>query len=138
MGQILVVEDETAIRDNIAEIVAISGHQATIAVDGLDAQLKLEGGYCPDLILSDLMMPNKDGYQLLEWVRSHASLYDVPTVLLTARTDPRDMRRGMSMGADDYLIKPFDIQELIACIELRLKMSRRAMRLGSSSDLLSA
>ena len=136
MANILIVEDEAAIRENLAEIIMIAGHATMQAGDGKSACQLIGNGLVPDLILCDVMMPHMDGYEYLQWVRTHEVLFDVPFVILTARNDSRDMRRGMSLGADDYLIKPFDVSELLQCIEMRLGMSRKRLR-EQPGDLLS-
>jgi DNA-binding response OmpR family regulator len=134
MSTILIVEDEPSIRENLAEILHFSGYTTITAEDGLVAE-KVLSEVMPDLILCDVMMPNRDGFELLESVRQHADLFDVPFILLTARSDPKDMRKGMNLGADDYLIKPFEIGELLQTVSLRLGMSRRALRLCQSQGL---
>ncbi|MFN7835333.1 MAG: response regulator transcription factor [Burkholderiaceae bacterium] len=134
MTSILIVEDEPSIRENLAEILHFSGYTPLTAADGIEAELLLETN-TPDLILCDVMMPNRDGFELLALVRQHPTLFDVPFILLTARSDPKDMRQGMNLGADDYLIKPFEIGELIQTVGMRLSMSRRASRLGLANGL---
>ncbi|MCX6217435.1 response regulator [Spirosoma sp.] len=123
--QILLVEDETQIRENVAELLTLHGFQVETAVNGREgiSQALLQQ---PDLILCDIMMPEVDGYQVLDVVRNNRSTANIPFIFLTAKTEPADLRRGMVMGADDYLTKPFTFQSLLSAIESRLQ--REAMR----------
>lgn len=125
--KILVIEDEAQIRENIEEMLLLHGFQVETAVNGAEgiSQALL---HQPNLILCDIMMPVADGYQVLEAVRSNRSLVTVPFIFLTAKTDPADMRQGMVGGADDYLTKPFTLENLMKAIESRLKreVSRKA------------
>ncbi|ADB37091.1 hybrid sensor histidine kinase/response regulator [Spirosoma linguale] len=123
--QILLVEDEAQIRENVAELLTLHGFQVETAVNGREgiSQALLQQ---PDLILCDIMMPEVDGYQVLDVVRNNRSTANIPFIFLTAKTEPADLRRGMVMGADDYLTKPFTFQSLLSAIESRLQ--REAMR----------
>ncbi|SOD97399.1 hybrid sensor histidine kinase/response regulator [Spirosoma fluviale] len=118
--QILLVEDETQIRENVAELLTLHGFQVETAVNGREgiSQALLQQ---PDLILCDIMMPEVDGYQVLDVVRNNRTTANIPFIFLTAKTEPADLRRGMVMGADDYLTKPFTFQSLLSAIESRLQ-----------------
>ena len=121
---ILLIEDEAQIRHNLAELLTLNGFQVETASngrEGISQALLLH----PDLILCDIMMPEIDGYQVLEVIRDNRSLGNVPFIFLTARTDPADFRRGMILGADDYVTKPFTIQTLLKAIESRLQREAR-------------
>ncbi|GAB2560320.1 hybrid sensor histidine kinase/response regulator [Spirosoma aerophilum] len=123
--QILVVEDDTQIRENITEMLTLHGFQVETAVNGREgiSQALL---HPPDLILCDIMMPEVDGYQVLDVVRNNRLIANIPFIFLTAKTEPADMRRGMVQGADDYLTKPFTLNNLLHTIESRLQ--REALR----------
>ncbi|MBC3788511.1 hybrid sensor histidine kinase/response regulator [Spirosoma utsteinense] len=118
--KILVIEDEAQIRENIEEILLLHGFQVETASNGADgiSQALL---HKPNLILCDIMMPVTDGYKVLEVIRANRSLVTVPFIFLTAKTDPADMRRGMVGGADDYLTKPFTLENLMKAIDSRLQ-----------------
>ncbi|GAB3915240.1 response regulator [Larkinella knui] len=126
--QILIIEDEVQIRENIAEWLGLNGFDVETAPDGIQGvtQAILKQ---PDLILCDIMMPGMDGHQVLEAVRGNRSLASVPFVFLTAKADMTDLRRGMALGADDYLTKPFTSQNLLLAIQARLQ--REALRKAS-------
>lgn len=117
---ILVIEDNTDIRENTAEILELAGFKTLSAENGrkgIDLALKEK----PDLIICDIMMPELDGYGVLHLIRKNPETESVPFIFLTARTERSDFRKGMSMGADDYITKPFDDSELLSAVEVRLK-----------------
>lgn len=118
--KVLVVEDEAEIRNNLCALLRMQGYDVLDAANGKlglsQAQLHL-----PDLILSDVMMPELDGYGMLEQLRKDATTASIPLIFLTARIDRSDMRRGMTLGADDYLGKPFSLQELNDAIAATFK-----------------
>ncbi|GAB4020196.1 hypothetical protein GCM10028808_60530 [Spirosoma migulaei] len=117
---ILLIEDEEQIRKNLLEILQLKGYQVTAGADGLEG-IQLANQQPPDLILCDIMMPHLNGYQVVEHIRTQESLSLVPFIFLTAKSDMVDLRRGMELGADDYLTKPFSTKDLLAAIESRLK-----------------
>jgi two-component system OmpR family response regulator len=119
-SQLLIIEDEDQIRKNLVELLTLSGFEVASASSGLSG-VALALQRPPDLILCDIMMPQMDGYQVLEAIRMNPRLAHLPFVFLTAKADMVDLRRGMSLGADDYLTKPFSIKDLLAAIESRLK-----------------
>ncbi|QDK82755.1 hybrid sensor histidine kinase/response regulator [Spirosoma sp. KCTC 42546] len=123
--QILLIEDDVQIRENIEELLMLQGFQVETATNGREgiSQAMLKP---PDLILCDIMMPEVDGYQVLEVVRNNRSIATVPFIFLTAKSDLADMRRGMDLGADDYLTKPFTLENLLRTIASRLQ--REALR----------
>jgi signal transduction histidine kinase len=120
---ILVVEDDSALLEGVRDILEFSGYHVTTAVNGLDALHVLEK-HIPHLIISDIMMPRMDGYQFYAAVRARPEWLDVPFIFLTAKGDKYDVRRGKELGADDYVIKPFDEEDLLVAI--RNKLGRRA------------
>jgi DNA-binding response OmpR family regulator len=120
MKKILVIEDNTEVRENIAEILGLSNYAVVTAEDGkIGVELALNE--MPDLIVCDIMMPVLDGYGVLHLLNKHIETYGIPFIFLTAKSEKTDLRKGMEMGADDYLTKPFDAIELLNAIEVRLK-----------------
>jgi len=122
MGQprILVVEDDSAIRDGIVDALCFEGFDTAEAKDGdrgLDAALKLSY----DLLLLDLVLPGRDGFDILKEVR--AARPTVPVIILTARGAEADRVKGLRLGADDYVVKPFSVKELLARVEAVLRRS---------------
>lgn len=118
-AKILVVEDEAALRANIVEILQLEGYATIEAGNGNDALSKLQDSM-PDLVLCDIALPDIDGYQVLEHIRSIEGAKRLPFIFLTARVERSFMRHGMELGADDYLTKPFSQAELISAIKARL------------------
>jgi DNA-binding response OmpR family regulator len=120
MKSILVIDDNKDIRENTAEILDLSGYKTFIAENGkkgVELALKEK----PDVIVCDIMMPELDGYGVLHLVRKNESTQNIPFIFLTAKTERTDFRKGMEMGADDYITKPFEDIELLNAIEIRLK-----------------
>jgi CRP-like cAMP-binding protein len=124
MKKILVIEDNADVRENLVEILALSGYDVVSAEDGKVGVLKAQTE-APDLILCDIMMPELDGYGVLHILGRQAKTADIPFVFLTAKAEKEDFRRGMSLGADDYITKPFDNMTLLKTIEARLVKSER-------------
>jgi DNA-binding response OmpR family regulator len=117
---ILVVEDDAAIREGIVSALQFEGYQTLEAGDGEQGlELALSAGY--DLLLLDLVLPGKDGLQILEELRKAKPT--LPVVILTARGDETDRVTGLKLGADDYVVKPFSVKELLARVEAVLRRS---------------
>ncbi|WP_144373473.1 putative bifunctional diguanylate cyclase/phosphodiesterase [Vogesella urethralis] len=119
MRRILVVEDDLAIRNNIMALLRLEGYDADAAGDGVEALEYLRAGSY-SLLISDVMMPRMDGHQLLQQLRSQPATVQLPVILLTALAEKHDHRHGMNLGADDYLTKPFQREELLKAVEARL------------------
>lgn len=119
MTLILVVEDEIDIRTDIMDVLVLEGFQVLGAGDGLEG-LKQAMQHLPDLIITDIMMPNMDGYQLLFELQAHSSTAAIPVLFLTAKAGKQDIRKGMWLGADDYITKPFSHQDLLEAVKARL------------------
>lgn len=128
MKTILLIEDDTALRENTAELLELSGYKVFTAPNGKIGIEKAKKEN-PSIIVCDIMMPEIDGYGVLESVASEEKTKHIPFIFLSAKTEHKEIRRGMDMGADDYLTKPFDEEELISAVESRLaKASILAMR----------
>jgi CRP/FNR family transcriptional regulator, cyclic AMP receptor protein len=120
MTKILLIEDNNEIRENTAEILELAGYEITTASNGKEG-FEMAVKEIPDLIICDIMMPVLDGYGLLHLINKNESLKTVPFIFLTAKTERIDFRKGMEMGADDYITKPFTDIELLNAIESRLR-----------------
>lgn len=120
MKKILVIEDNREIRENICEILEMAKYQVLSAENGKSGVSKAISNR-PDLILCDIMMPVLDGYAVLHMLQKDSSLQNTPFIFLTAKSERGEVRRGMEMGADDYITKPFDGTELLNAVEGRLK-----------------
>lgn len=120
MNKILIVEDDNALRTNIIDLLQAEGYTVASAGDALEALAYLKKEI-PDLIISDIMMPFMDGIEFMKRVQTDQSLCLIPFIFLTAKVDLKDLRNGMSVGADDYLLKPFKTKELLEAISTRLK-----------------
>ncbi|MCK6580094.1 MAG: ATP-binding protein [Anaerolineae bacterium] len=120
MPKILLIEDEAPIREEVLDWLAYEGYQAVGAENGRQG-LEIALRERPDLILSDIAMPEMDGHELLIEVRSAPALSDIPFIFLTAAAERNSMRRGMDLGADDYLTKPFTHAEVLNAVRSRLE-----------------
>ncbi|MEM6395723.1 MAG: response regulator [Bacteroidota bacterium] len=129
---ILVIEDHEAVRENIAETLELSGYETLTAPDG-NVGVRLAKEHRPDLILCDVMMPELDGFGVLQILSRQELTSGIPFIFLTARGEKADFRRGMELGADDYLTKPFGKDELLLAIETRLKKYERLSKEDKSS-----
>src|SRR6195952_4427579 len=118
--KILIIEDNDDIRENVIEILELAGYSVASASNG-KAGVELAFADTPDIILCDIMMPELDGYGVLYMLFKRPETIAIPFIFLTAKAEHFDRRKGMEMGADDYLTKPFDDMELLAAIESRLK-----------------
>lgn len=119
MKKILLIEDNKDVRENIAELLELSGYKIEQASNGKEGVLKAKH-LIPDLIICDIMMPELDGYGVLDILSHESKTASIPFVFLTAKAELVDMRKGMNMGADDYLTKPFEEEDLLKAIEVRL------------------
>ncbi|MGB3799794.1 MAG: response regulator [Lewinella sp.] len=117
---ILIIEDNADVRENLAEILDLCGYRTLTAPNGL-AGAKVAIEHLPDLILCDVMMPELDGFGVLNLLSDNPRTSALPFVFITARTEAEDIRRGMNLGADDYITKPFYKDELLQVIRTRLR-----------------
>lgn len=119
---ILLIEDNLEMRENIAEIMELANYNVITAVNGKDGVAKAKENI-PDLIICDIMMPEMDGYGVLYILSKDSSTCAIPFVFLTAKAEKSEFRKGMNLGADDYVTKPFEEMELLNVIESRLERS---------------
>jgi EAL domain-containing protein (putative c-di-GMP-specific phosphodiesterase class I)/CheY-like chemotaxis protein len=131
--RVLVIEDEKDIRNIIVTYLKFSNYEVIEAEDGIDgldkARLLL-----PDLIISDISMPNMDGFTVLEELMEHQNTAQIPFIFLSALSDRNSIRKGMSLGADDYLSKPFTKIELLTAVESRLSKKRQQNMVQCGED----
>lgn len=120
MKKILIIEDDTVMRENTAEILELAQYHVTTAPNGKKGSL-LAKEIKPDLIICDIMMPELDGYGVLHILSKDPTTASIPFIFLTAKAEKSEIRKGMDLGADDYLTKPFEDTELLNTIEARLK-----------------
>ncbi len=122
MKKVLVIEDHRDVRENTMEILELANYTVMAAENGkIGIQRALQ--WHPDIIVSDIMMPEMDGYHVLKTLSQHEQTASIPFIFLTAKDEKQDMRKGMSLGADDYLFKPFESYELLEAVKTRLKKS---------------
>jgi CRP-like cAMP-binding protein/ActR/RegA family two-component response regulator len=122
MKSVLVIEDNTDIRENTVEILDLAGYKTFSAENGKKG-VEMAFREKPDLVVCDIMMPVLDGYGVLHLLRKNEDTINIPFIFLTAKIERTDFRKGMEMGADDYITKPFEDIELLNAIEIRLKKS---------------
>src|SRR5712664_4106898 len=120
LTKILIIEDDPALRRGLALTLKSEGYRVTEAENGR-AGLEAAGNELPDLVLCDVTMPEMDGYAVVEQLRRIPALASTPFIFLTARGEHADVRKGMNLGADDYLTKPFTRTELVEAVTVRLK-----------------
>lgn len=120
MRRILIIDDHPDIRENIAEILTLAGYATYTAENGKKG-VELAVQHQPDMIICDIMMPELDGYGVLHLLKRNPGTEHIPFIFLSAKAERTDFRKGMEMGADDYITKPFDDIELLNAIESRFK-----------------
>ncbi len=133
MKKIVLIEDNLEVRENTAEILELAGYRVFTADNGKSGVM-LAIQEKPDLIICDIMMPVLDGYGALHLLSKNTETAAIPFIFLTAKTEKEDIRKGMTMGADDYITKPFDDAELLSVVETRLKKSE-AVKSNVSRDI---
>ena len=122
MKKILLIEDNPEVRENTAEILSLANYEVIVAENGRIG-VDLAQREKPDLIICDIMMPELDGYGVLHILSKNEHTAGIPFIFLTAKTEKSDIRKGMNLGADDYLTKPFDDTDLLNAIEARFQKS---------------
>ncbi len=120
-SNILIIEDDDDIRKNVCLLLELEGYSVRSAPDGEQGWKQIAQKPHPDLVLCDLLLPGMDGFAVLEKVRSNPLLAELPFLILTALTDRASQRKGMNLGADDFLTKPFSAEELLLAIQVRLQ-----------------
>ena len=136
MARILIAEDETDMAMGLRDNLQFEGYEVFVAADG-EAALKLATEKSPDLVLLDIMMPKLDGLEVCKRIRQAG--FTIPILMLTAKSQEIDIVRGLEMGADDYVTKPFSIRELLARIKAALRRTgagknlSRIMRIGDAT-----
>ncbi|MCM4167145.1 Regulator of RpoS [Arenibacter antarcticus] len=119
MKRILLIEDDNALRENTEELLTLADYSVITACNGRIGIAKAKE-QLPDIVVCDIMMPEIDGYGVLQELSSDENTKQIPFIFLSAKTEIKEIRKGMAMGADDYLTKPFEEEDLISAIESRL------------------
>jgi len=117
MKRILIIEDELFVRIGIKDLLELKNYKVFDTGCGKDG-LVIAEEELPDLIICDIMMPEMDGYSVLKKISENETLAAIPFIFLTAKTDMADLRYGMNLGADDYIVKPFLAKDLYKAIEV--------------------
>ncbi|WP_025144727.1 response regulator [Pedobacter jeongneungensis] len=131
--KVLIIEDNNDIRESTAEVLDLAGYETFTAKHGkVGVEMALQ--HLPDVILCDIMMPELDGYGVLYLLNKNPKTANIPFIFITAKTERADMRKGMEMGADDYLTKPFDDIELFKAIESRFKKKQQSAGFNSVAN----
>ncbi|MGB0863973.1 MAG: response regulator [Saprospiraceae bacterium] len=120
LNKILIIEDNSDVRENVAEILELSNYEVLTAENG-KIGVQLASKEQPNLIICDVMMPELDGFGVLHILSKNPKTASIPFIFLTAKAEKVDFRKGMNLGADDYITKPFDDVELLDAVEMRLK-----------------
>jgi DNA-binding response OmpR family regulator len=128
--RILLAEDDAILRAMTADLLELNGYQVTMASGGAQA-IESFGQACPDLVLADISMAEGDGYSLLKHIRGHQTASDVPVIFLSGKSGLADIRAGLRVGVDDYIPKPFDPDELLRSISLRISRREQKQRLDA-------
>jgi two-component system, OmpR family, response regulator MprA len=131
--RVLVVDDDKAVRESLRRSLEFNGYDVAVAADGAEALAGLAAGSAPDVVVMDVMMPRLDGIETTRALRAAGN--DVPILVLTARDAVGDRVEGLDAGADDYLTKPFALQELLA--RLRALLRRATVPAGEADEVLS-
>lgn len=121
---ILIIEDDQTLANNLKELIELKDYKAYVCNTIIDASELLKV-FSPDLIISDIIMPDFDGYTLLNKIKNDPKLKFVPFVFISGKAEVKDIRLGMNMGADDYLTKPFSAKDLYDTIEMRIAKSEQ-------------
>lgn len=117
--KILLIEDEVNILDIVKDVLKEEGFQVKTASSGKKG-VEIASAWLPDLIICDIMMPGMDGYEVFEKLKEQPTTSGIPIIYLTAKADYQDFRKGMNLGAADYIFKPFDIRSLVKAVKVRL------------------
>ncbi|HEY1056778.1 MAG TPA: response regulator [Emticicia sp.] len=124
MKKVLVIEDNADLLENISELLSLSNYTVLSANNGVEG-IRIAINEKPDLVICDIMMPQLDGYGVFHAIQRHEDLQQIPFIFLTAKSDSGEVRKAMSLGADDYIMKPFDQTDLLSTVENRLKIAEK-------------
>lgn len=139
MKKVLLIEDDAVLRENTAELLELSDYEVMTAPNGKIGVNQAKKSI-PDIIICDIMMPELDGYGVLDEMAKNTKTKYIPFIFLSAKTERKDIRKGMNLGADDYITKPFSEEELVSAIESRLakasilKDERKRIKLHDQSN----
>lgn len=136
MAKIIVVDDDPAIQTLIRVNLEMQGHQALTANDGVEGYALIQQEK-PDMVILDVMMPNMDGYTVCQRLRKNPALEHIPVLMLTALGVVEDKVKGFDVGADDYLVKPFELPELQVRVRALLRRSGKLPKWASNQEILS-
>jgi len=125
--KILIIEDDMSLRENLTDFLFEKGYEVTVAVDGVTGVQSVIQ-QLPDLILCDITMPGMNGLELLKTIQQIKTTSAIPLIFITARVEKEDIRAGMQLGADDYITKPFDLNELLQTIRVRIEKQERIQK----------
>lgn len=131
MKKVLLVEDDFSLRENTAEILELSGYEVIIASNG-KIGVNYAKTHIPNIIVCDIMMPEMDGYGVLQELSVDDATKHIPFIFLSAKTERSEIRKGMDLGADDYLTKPFEEEELLSALESRLAKAELLSRMTTA------
>lgn len=126
MTHILLIDDDDGVLDATAELLELEGFKITKAVDGKEGLQKMES-HIPDLVLCDILMPKMDGLQLLQEMGKRPKLNRIPFIFFSAKSENVDIKNGLDMGADDYLTKPFELEDLLRSIHKSLQKKKEVL-----------
>ena len=132
MTKVLLIEDDTVLRENTAELLELSNFEVMTSSNG-KLGLKSININQPDIIICDIMMPELDGYEVLRQVTENDRTRHIPFIFLSAKTEHKDVRKGMDLGADDYITKPFTEDELVSAVKSRLAKASILREQGHSN-----
>ncbi|MFP4324248.1 MAG: response regulator transcription factor, partial [Anaerolineales bacterium] len=134
--KILIAEDNVDSRELLSDILMSLGHEIVVSYDGVNALEMVEQEGLPDLFILDLDMPRKNGFEVVEALKSDPTSASVPIIMLTARGDLESRVQGLALGADDYLAKPFSPRELIARVNTRLRAKAETDDLRAQREII--
>lgn len=125
MATILIIEDNDVIRENTAELLEIEGYKVITAIDGKDGFDRIVD-CSPDLIVCDILMPEMDGFELMGKLGKHPDLKKIPLIVFSSKSEKSDIKRGLDLGANDYIVKPSDLEDLLLSIKRSLENRKKS------------
>ena len=133
MKKVLLIEDDFSLRENTAELLELAGYEVIMAPNG-KIGADLAKNHLPNIIVCDIMMPEMDGYGVLQELSALETTQHIPFIFLSAKTERSEIRKGMNLGADDYLTKPFEEEELLSALESRLAKAELLSKMTSAPN----